>query len=146
MGAVLIPGAPVIDIRFYQAAVVVIPTLLIAVGVAGSALAPATRRSATARRRSVVGGWVLAGAIAASCLVIIAELLALVSVAADETAPWSFVVVLTAITLLVAALGTMAMRPLTEPLRGTWLDGVELVIIVTVSVFAAAAISVALLT
>ena len=135
-----------IDIRFYQAAVVVIPTLLIAVGFASAVLDPATRRSAVERRHSVVRGFGVAGAILGACFVIVAELLALVSLAADETAPWSFVVVLAAVTLLAAILGTTAIRPLVEPLRGTWLEGVELLVIVTTSVFAAAAISLALLT
>jgi hypothetical protein len=134
----------VIDIRFYQAAVVVIPTLLIAVGFASSALDPRTRSSEGEQRRAI-GGWGVAGGLVVACLVIVAEILALVSLAADETSWGSFVVVLTAVTLLSASLAIMAMHRLVEPLRGTWLEGIELLVILTTSVFAAAAISLALL-
>lgn len=133
-----------IDIRFYQAAVVVIPTLLIAAGFAGSVLDAARRRSEGEQRRPV-GGWAIAGGVVGACFVIVAELLALVSLAADETAVWTFVVVLTAITLLSTGLAIMAVHRLVEPLRGTWLEGIEWLVILTTSVFAAAAISLALL-
>ncbi|WP_374454482.1 hypothetical protein [Nocardioides sp.] len=133
-----------IDIRFYQAAVVVIPTLLIAAGFASSVLDPSTRRSDDERRR-LIGGWGIVRGIFALCFVIVAELLGLVTLAADEPAVWTFVVILTAITFLAASLATMAMYRLVEPLRGTWLEGVEWLVIFTTSVFAAAAISVALL-
>lgn len=133
-----------IDIRFYQAAVVVIPTLLIAAGFASSLFDPATRRSEEEQRR-LVGGWGIARGIMAWCFIIFAELLAIVSLAANETALLSFVVILTAITLMVSSLATMAMYRLVEPLHGTWLEGIEWLVIFTVSGFAAIAISLTLL-
>ena len=89
--------------------------------------------------------WGVGAVIVTVCLVVVAELLALVSLAADETGPWTFVVVLAAITLLCAGLAIRAVQPLVEPLRGTWLEGIEWLVIVTTSVFAAAAISLVLL-
>ena len=132
-----------IDIRFYQAAVVVIPTLLIAAALASPVFDPEARRSEREPRRA--RGWDIAGAIIAACFVIVAELLALVSLAAGETAAWTFVVVLAAITILSAGLAIMAVHHVVEPLRGTWLEGIEWLVIVTASVFAAAAISLAFL-
>jgi hypothetical protein len=133
----------VIDIRFYQAAVVVIPTLVVAAVLASSGFDHESRRSGAAQRR--LGGWGVGAAIVAVCFVMVAELLALVSLAADETGAWTFVVVLAAITLLCAGLAIRAVQPLVEPLRGTWLQGIEWLVIVTTLVFAAAAISLALL-
>lgn len=132
-----------IDIRFYQAAVVVIPTLVVAAALASSGFGPESRRSGGEQRR--LAAWGVGAAIVAVCFVIVAELLALVSLAADATGPWTFVVVLAAITLLCAGLAIRAVQPLVEPLRGTWLEGIEWLVIVTTSVFAAAAISLVLL-
>ncbi|HSF36984.1 MAG TPA: hypothetical protein VLA70_12770, partial [Nocardioides sp.] len=80
-----------------------------------------------------------------ACFVIVAELLALGSLAAGEASEWRFVVVLAAITILSAGLGVMAVHRLVEPLRGTWLEGIEWLVIVTTSVFTAAAIAIAFL-
>lgn len=132
-----------VDIRFYQAAVVVIPTLVVAAVLASSAFDPESRRLEGSQRR--LGGWGIAGTIVAACLVVVAELLALGSLAAGETAAWTFVVVLTAITLLSAGLAIRAVHQLVEPLRGTWLEGIEWLVIVTTAVFAAAAITLAFL-
>jgi hypothetical protein len=134
----------VIDIRFYQAAVVVIPALLIAAALGSSVLGAGTRRPGAGPSRPG-SGWGIAGAIIAACFVMVAELLALVSVAAAQTSVWTFVVVLAAITFLCTVLAVMAVHRLVEPLRGTWLQGVEWLVIVTTSVFAAAAISLAFL-
>ena len=133
-----------IDVRFYQAAVVVIPILVVAAALASSVVDPASGAPAGDRRR-LVGGLRIAGGIVAACFVMVAELLALVSVAAGETAAWSYAVVLAAITLLSAGLATAAVQRLVEPLRGTWLQGVEWLVILTTAVFAAAAISLAFL-
>lgn len=132
-----------VDIRFFQAAVVVIPTLFVAAALMKRGLDPEDGQSA--REPRLAGGLGIAGAIIAACLVLVAELLALGSLAAGETAAWTFVVVLTAITLLSAGLAIMAVQRLVEPLRGTWLEGIEWLVIVTTAVFAAAAISLALL-
>lgn len=132
-----------IDIRFYQAAVVVIPTLVVAAALASSGFGPESRRSGGEQRR--MPAWGVGAAIVAVCFVVVAELLALVSLAAVATGPWTFVVVLAAITLLCAGLAIRAVQPLVEPLRGTWLEGIEWLVIVTTSVFAAAAISLVLL-
>jgi hypothetical protein len=80
-----------------------------------------------------------------SLLSLSVQLLALISLAANETALWSFVTILTAITLLAASLATMAVYRLVEPLRGTWLEGIEWLVIFTSSGFAAIAISLILL-
>lgn len=132
-----------VDIRFYQAAVVVIPTLLVAAALMSPVSDREARQSGRERRRPV--GLRIAGAIIAACLVLVAELLALGSLAAGETSAWTFVVVLTAITLLSAGLAITALHRLVEPLRGTLLEGVERLVIVTTAVFAAAAISLAFL-
>ena len=132
-----------VDIRFYQAAVVVIPTLVVAAALASSAFDTEGRQSGREPRRP--GGLGIAGAIIAACLVLVAELLALGALAAGETAAWTFVVVLAAITLLSAGLAIRAVHRLVEPLRGTWLEGIEWLVIVTTAVFAAAAISLAFL-
>lgn len=132
-----------VDIRFYQAAVVVIPTLLVAAALMTSVLSPASQRTGAEQGRS--GGWGIAGAVVVACFVIVAELLALGSLAAGEASEWRFVVVLAAITILSAGLGVMAVHRLVEPLRGTWLEGIEWLVIVTTAVFAAAAISLAFL-
>lgn len=87
----------------------------------------------------------IAGGITAVSLIVFAKLLALVSLAANETALWSFVVILAVITLMAASLATMAMHRLVEPLRGTWLEGIEWLVIFSVSGFAAIAISLTLL-
>jgi hypothetical protein len=139
----LVPGAAVIDIRFYQAAAVVIPTLVVAAALVSRSPDREARQPGPAPRRRAV--WGVTGAIVAACLVLVAELLALGSLAAGETAAWTFVVVLAAITLLCAGLAIMAVQPLVEPLRGTWLQGIERLVIVTTAVFAAAAISLAFL-
>lgn len=128
-----------IDIRFYQAAAVVIPVLLLALGLMRVEPDPASGA------RQPVRGWDIARAVVGLAFVVVAELLALVSLAADESSVGTFTVVLTAVTLLLATLTATALRSLVEPLRGTWLEGVEWLVIVTTSVFAAAAISVALL-
>ncbi len=132
-----------VDIRFYQAAVVVIPTLVVAAALMSRGPGPEARQPGPGPRRGA--GLGIAGAIIAACLVLVAELLALGSLAAGETAAWTFVVVLTAITLLSAGLAIMAVHRLVEPLRGTWLEGIERLVIVTTAVFAAAAISLAFL-
>ncbi|NPC41652.1 hypothetical protein [Nocardioides sp. zg-1230] len=132
-----------VDIRFYQAAVVVIPILVVAAAFMSRDLDPEGRQSG--REPRWLGGLGITGAIVAACLVLVAELLALGSLAAGETAAWTFVVVLTAITLLSAGLAVMAVHQLVEPLRGTWLQGIEWLVIVTTAVFAAAAISLAFL-
>lgn len=131
-----------VDIRFYQAAVVVIPTLLVAAALMSSMISPASQRTGGGRRP---GGWGIAGAVFVACFVIVAELLALGSLAAGEASEWRFVVVLAAITILSAGLGVMAVHRLVEPLRGTWLEGIEWLVIVTTSVFTAAAIAIAFL-
>ena len=132
-----------VDIRFYQAAVVVIPILVVAAAFMSRGLDPEGRKSG--REPRWLGGLGITGAIVAACLVLVAELLALGSLAAGETAAWTFVVVLTAVTLLAAGLAVMAVHQLVEPLRGTWLQGIEWLVIVTTAVFAAIAISLAFL-
>lgn len=132
-----------VDIRFYQAAVVVIPTLVVAAALVSSVVGPASQRTGAAQGRP--GGWGIAGAVVVACFVIVAELLALGSLAAGEASGWRFVVVLAAITILSAGLGVMAVHRLVEPLRGTWLEGIEWLVIVTTSVFTAAAIAIAFL-
>ena len=132
-----------VDIRFYQAAVVVIPILVVAAAFMSRGLDPEGRQ--WGREPRWLGGLGIAGAIVAACLVLVAELLALGSLAAGETAAWTFVVVLTAVTLLSAGLAVMALHQLVEPLRGTWLQGIEWLVIVTTAVFAAIAISLAFL-
>lgn len=132
-----------VDIRFYQAAVVVIPTLLVAAALMTSVLSPASQRTGGEQRRP--GAWGIAGAVIVACFVIVAELLALGSLAAGEASEWRFVVVLAAITILSAGLAIMAVHQAVEPLRGTWLEGIEWLVIVTTSVFTAAAIIIAFL-
>jgi uncharacterized membrane protein len=133
----------VIDVRFYQAAAVVIPILVVAAALGSPVVEAATRESTRDQRR--LAGWRIVGGIVAVCFVMVAELLALVTLAAGESGTWSFAVVLAAITLLSAGLATAAVSRLVEPLRGTWLEGVEWLVILTTAVFAAAAISLALL-
>ena len=133
-----------IDVGFYQAAAVAIPVLVVAAALASSVVDPAPRPLA-GDRPSLVGGLRIAGGIVTVCFVMVAELLALVTLAADETSTWTFAVVLAAVTLLSALLATAAVQRLVEPLRGTWLEGVEWLVILTTAVFAAAAISLAFL-
>jgi hypothetical protein len=130
----------VVDIRFFQAAAVVIPTLLIALGLA-TALLPGD----APRARRLRGGWGLWGVLLGLCLVLVAELLALIAVAADEPARWAFIVVLGAIALLLAALASVAVQPLVGSLAGTWLESVEILLFFVVSTWAALALSIVLL-
>ncbi|QZY27878.1 hypothetical protein [Nocardioides coralli] len=129
-----------VDLTFFEVAALVIPTLLIALGLAVARLdAPS---GVLVRLRGAAGLWI---AVVALVLVVVAELLALVTVAAGEATDGAFVVVLAAITLLLVALASVTVQPLVGPLAGTWLESVEVLIFVVVGAWGALALSILLL-
>lgn len=133
-----------VSVVFFQAAATAIPTLAIAVALTGAVLAPRSRRSPEEVQR-LRSPWALALALACVGTVVCAEVLALVTVAADRPTLTAFVIVMAAVVLLVVSLASAAVHPLVEPLSGTPWSGIEVPLFLFLASAAAVIAALALL-
>lgn len=129
---------------FFQAAATAIPTLAIAVAFTGAVVAPRTRRSPDEIQRPR-SPWTLALALGCVGTVACAEVLALVTVAADRPTLTAFIVVMTAVVLLVVSLASAAVYSIVEPLADTGWSGIEVPLFLFVASATAVIASLALL-
>ena len=113
-----------ISVAFFQAAAIAIPTLAIAVAVAGAVLTSRSRRSSPELQR-VRSPWAIVLAIGGVAVVACAEVLALVTVAADRPTMTAFVWVMAAVVLLVVGLASAAVRSVVEPPADSGWSGIE---------------------
>lgn len=122
-----------VSIDFFRAAATALPTLLIAFGFASSVLNPVNRRTEREKDklkhpRSV------ALALLALISTVVAELIALVSIAASAPTFLAYVIVLLAFSVLLTGLASMALYPLMDRYLGSRLEGVEIPLFALVSV------------
>ena len=129
-----------IDLRFFQAAATAIPTLLIAIGFAAALLTADSRRSVR-EQQGLLGRWGRWYALGGLTFVIVAEIWALVTIAAARPTVAAFVVVLAAVVFLLSSLASMAVHELMAPLSGTWLSGLEVFVFFVVSIWSALVLS-----
>jgi hypothetical protein len=133
----------VVSVAFFQAAATAIPTLAIAVAFTGAVLTPGSRWSRDEIRR-LRSPWTLALALGCVGTVACAEVLALVTVAADRPTLAAFIVVMTAVVLLVVSLASTAVYSIVEPLADTGWSGIEVPLLLFVASATAVIASLAL--
>jgi hypothetical protein len=134
----------VISVAFFEAAATAIPTLAIAVAFTGAVLVPRSRRSPREARR-LSSPWTIVLALGCVATVACAEVIALVTVAAERPTLIGFIGVMAAIILLVVSLASAAVYSIVEPLADSGWAGIEVPLFLFLASATAAASSIALL-